>query len=381
MRVAMDVSVLSAGLRSGTAVYVYRLAEALGQLDEDLDLDLLYNGMPGPGVALARTLERPRVRVLVRTLMWRPLPAPLFWRPYPALLKEAAHRADVFHVGEFVYPDPRPGQPVVATVHDVTTKLFPHWHAWPNRLLHHKRLRWISRHATRVVIDAEATRSDTARALDWAPERLDVVPLARGTRADATAEDESMVRSRFGIGEAPYVLFVGTLEPRKNLSRLVEAFTRLPPGTTCRLVLAGGWGWRTGELRRALEGPTARERIVVTGGVDEATLAALYRGALAFAYPSLYEGFGLPVLEAMAAGAPVLTSRGGTLEEVAGGAAELVEPTDIGDIVAGLERLLRSPDVRERLRALGLARAREFSWQRTARLTMETYRRALEEAA
>ncbi len=380
MRVAMDVSVLSAGLRSGTAVYVYRLAEALGALDEDLDLDLLYNGMPGPGVELARTLERRRVRLLVRPLLWRPLPAPLFWRPYPAALTAAVRAADVFHVGEFVYPAPRPGQAVVATVHDVTTKLFPRWHAWPNRLLHHRRLRWIARHATRALIDAEATRDDTARWLGWPAGRLDVVPLARGTRADGTAAEEAGARRRFGIGGRPYVLFVGTLEPRKNLARLVEAFGRGAPADHL-LVLAGAWGWRTRELRRALTSFAAPSRIVVTGGVDEATLAGLYRGASVFAYPSLYEGFGLPLLEAMAAGTPALTSRGGTLEEVAGGAAELVDPADPASIAAALGRLLDSSDLRQRRRAEGLARARVFSWARTARLTMETYRAALEEAA
>jgi alpha-1,3-rhamnosyl/mannosyltransferase len=290
------------------------------------------------------------------------------------------HAADVFHVGEFVYPEPRLGQPVVATVHDVTTKLFPAWHFWANRLLHRRRLAWIRRHATRVIIDAEATRADTAAVLGVRGDRLDMVPLARGDAAPRDAGPADVHR-RFGLGDEPYVLFVGTLEPRKNLVRLVEAFHCLPSDLgVVRLVLAGPWGWRGRELRTALRRPDARRPIVVTGPVDEATLCGLYAGAHVFAYPSLYEGFGLPVLEAMAARVPVLTSAGGACGELAGSAALLVDPYSVEAIATGLERLLRSADQRGRLAELGSLREREFSWARTATATLEVYRRALREA-
>lgn len=372
MRVAMDVSALSDGLRSGTAVYLYRLVEALAALDADLDLDLLYNGMGGRGAELAAALAGGRVRVLTEPLLWKPLPAPLFWRPYPAALTRAARAADVFHVGEFVYPTPRVGQAVTATVHDCTTKLFPRWHGWANRLLHHRRLAWIARHARRVIIDAEATRADTSRILGLPPARLDVIPLARGTPPAAADVD---VRARYGLGTAPFVLFVGTLEPRKNLVRLVEAFRALPEAhRDARLVLAGHWGWRGGELRSALA--TAGSRVLLTGGVDADTLAALYREAMVFAYPSLYEGFGLPVLEAMAAGLPVVTSAGGTLEEIAGDAALLADPADVISIAAALRQALESEPLRRDLAARGSARERRYTWQRTASLTLDTWRAA-----
>ena len=375
MRVALDVSALTEGLRSGTAVYLYRLVRALDSLGT-VELDVLYNGMPGPGVALAESLAGPHARVLVHTWLWRALPGPLFDRPYPRPLAAAARAADVFHVGEFVYPRLPATLPVVATVHDVTTKLFPQWHGWPNRLLHHKRLRWIARHAHRILIDAEATRADTARVLGVPPARCDVVPLARGTAPVTGTLPE--VRARFALGTSPLVLFVGTLEPRKNVGRLVAAMQRLPARLAgVKLVLAGRWGWRTGALRGALDGAPPG-RIVVTGGVDDATLAALYRAAAVFAYPSLYEGFGLPVLEAMAAGAPVITSKGGALEEVAGSAAELVDPLDVDAIAAALERLLCSDPARAERRALGFARERSFTWRRTAEQTLGVYRHAAE---
>lgn len=374
MRVAIDVSALSEGLTSGTAVYLYRLVEALGTLD-GLELDVLYNGMPGPGVALSERLAGPRTRVLVRPWVWRVLPAPLFDRPYPRDLVAAARAADVYHVGEFVYPALPPAVPVVATVHDVTTKLFPQWHGWANRLQHYKRLRWVAAHARRIIIDAQATLADTARVLRLPQDRFDVVPLARGTQAlDGSMPD---VRSRFGIGAGPYVLFVGTLEPRKNVARLVAALGRLPAELAhVKLVLAGRWGWHTGTIRAAVD--DMRGRVIVTGGLDERALAALYRDATVFAYPSLYEGFGLPVLEAMAAGVPVITSRGGTLEEVAGGAAELVEAGSVDDIAAALERLLTSDAARAARRAQGLEREHGFTWRRTAERTAAVYRRAAE---
>jgi glycosyltransferase involved in cell wall biosynthesis len=376
VRVAIDVSGLSPGLTSGTAVYLYRLAEALADR-RDVELRVLYNGMPGKGAELAASLEKGSAKVVCAYFRWRALPGPLFDRPYPRALRREVDAADVFHVGEFVYPDPRGGQPVVATVHDVTTKLFPAWHAWANRLLHHRRLAWVRRHAARVIIDAEATRADTAAALGLPADRLDVVPLARGTRPRQGAPVAD-VRARFALGGGPYVLYVGTLEPRKNLIRLVEAFRRLPRDLApVRLVLAGAWGWHARALRTALRSVAVRDSIVVTGGVDEGSLAALYAGATVFVYPSLYEGFGLPLLEAMAAGVPVLTSAGGTCAEVAGDAALLVDPTSVEAIARGLEGLLRSGDERRRLSDLGRARERAFTWERTAASTVEVYRRAI----
>ncbi len=375
MRVALDVSALTAGLRSGTAVYVYRLVEALAA-NPGLDLRVLYNGLPGVGERLAASLERPNAKVLCSPLRWRGLPAPIFDRPYPEALRREVQAADLFHIGEFVYPRLRSGQAVVATVHDVSTELHPEWHSWRNRVLHHRRLAWIRRHATRVIIDAEATRADAAAVLGLPLDRLDVVPLARGTAGFIAQQDH--VRQRLGLGAEPFALCVGTLEPRKNLIRLVAAFRRLSPDLgPVRLVLAGPWGWQTGPLRAALKEQCEHLPVTVTGGVDDPTLRALYAGATVFAYPSLCEGFGLPLLEAMAAGVPVLTSAGGACAEVAGDAALLVDPLRVDAITAALDRLLRSESERRTLAQRGLRRERQFSWARTAERTVAVYERAL----
>ena len=201
-----------------------------------------------------------------------------------------------------------------------------------------------------------------------------VSDFTRGELVDLLGVDEGRVRVvRNGVGppfspdgpraEGEYILAVSTLEPRKNLARLVEGFRRAGLGLELRVAGAPGWG------DVAVEG----EQVRLLGEVEDNELAALYRGAACVAYVSLYEGFGLPVLEALACGAPVVTARGGACEEVAAGAAELVDPLDPDDIAAGLRRATGSNG---ELRELGLARARELTWERTARETLAVYEEA-----
>jgi glycosyltransferase involved in cell wall biosynthesis len=375
------MSVLVHGLRTGSTVYTYRLVQALAEARPRDEFCLLYFGPHGIGTELVRSLTGPNVQAACATPR---LPALLPWRRYPRDLIAWLARADVVHVGEFCLPDGRRPGAIVATVHDLTTKLFPQWHRASNRLLHARRLRWVARHATRVIVDAEATRTDLERLLHVSPSRVDVVPLAPGldAREPVTAGALAAARERYGLGDAPYVLSVGTLEPRKNLARLVQAFGALGAEfSACRLVLAGAWGWRPYALRQALAESSVRDHIILTGAVPELDLRSLYAGATVFVYPSLYEGFGLPVLEAMAADVPVITTRRGALAEVAGAAAITVEPEDVGMLAAAMQQLLRSPDERRRLRTEGRERVAAYSWRRTAELTFEAYERAISDAA
>lgn len=198
-------------------------------------------------------------------------------------------------------------------------------------------------------------------------EKVVVAPLAAAPALAAPA-----VQLPEGVPERDFVLAVGTLEPRKNLPRLVAAYRRLPVELQAAhpLVVTGRIGWEAGETLDALR--SLGERAVRTGYVPDDELALLYERCALFAYPSLGEGFGLPVLEAMAAGAPVLTSDRSSLPEVGGDAAAYCDPTDEGSIAAGLERLLRDPAQRARMAAAGPARAAEFSWERTAEIVLET---------
>jgi glycosyltransferase involved in cell wall biosynthesis len=243
-------------------------------------------------------------------------------------------------------------------------------------------IRRVAHAATRVIADSESARGDLVRLLRADERRVDVVPLGVDARfrPPAPADLERATR-RLGL-RPPYLLFVGNLEPRKNLPGLIDAFRRVrashpsPP----RLVVAGKVAWKSGPLLEALAAPDLRDTVQVTGYVDAEDLPALYGGAEAFVFPSFWEGFGLPVLEAMGCGTPVVVSRVAALPEVAGDAAVWVDPASAESIANGILEVLTQPARRAQLVAKGLARAREFPWERTARSTLATYARAREEA-
>lgn len=224
------------------------------------------------------------------------------------------------------------------------------------------------RRAKALLCISDATRVDLERIFPVARGKAQTIPLA----ADVSFAEPAAPAQREGL-DRPYVLAVGTLEPRKNLERLLDAWLLLDPEVRDAHVLAlvGPRGWDDESIVRKAE----RAGALLLGRVSDEELRALYAGAAAFAYPSLYEGFGLPPLEAMAAGAPVLTSNVSSLPEVVGDAAVLVDPLDVSAIAEGLTALLTDHALAERLRSAGRERARSFSWDRTASETLEAVRR------
>jgi glycosyltransferase involved in cell wall biosynthesis len=312
MKVAMDVTPLRL-TRAGTARYIRNLRDRL-------DVEPVAFGGAG------------RASVLARELWW-----------YPFRLARLGGGADVLHCTTY-YGPLRPRVPTVVTVHDLAVlrqpQAFPRWTRTYAPLVVPR----VLKAARRVIAVSEFTASELESLLRVPREKIRVVPNAV---ADMFAPDGPQA-------EGDYVLAVGTLEPRKNLERAVEAAERL--GVDLRVVGARGWG--------GVEAPGW------LGEVDDEELGRLYRGALCVVYPSVYEGFGLPVLEAMACGAAVVTSAGGATEEVAGGAAVLVDPLDARSIADGIESAIAR---RDELRTLGLARARQFSWDESARLTGAVY--------
>jgi glycosyltransferase involved in cell wall biosynthesis len=187
------------------------------------------------------------------------------------------------------------------------------------------------------------------------------------------------VRARYGLGEGPFILSVGTVQPRKNYGRLVEAFHRLDE-SDLTLAIAGGKGWLDDPLYRQIEALGLGERVRLLGFVDDADLPALYSAARVFAFPSLYEGFGLPPLEAMACGVPVVASRASSLPEVIGEAGLLVDPLDVEALASALRRALEDEDLRHTLISRGLAQARRFSWAESAQQLRGHYTRLLGKA-
>lgn len=274
-------------------------------------------------------------------------------------VEQATGRVDVAHATSII---PCPSRaPLVATVHDLAFLHEPeHFTRW-GRLLFTRSVRTLRHRASLVLCASSATMED-CRSAGMPADRLRLVPL--GVRAvPATADDVARVRAAHRLPER-YLLFVGTIEPRKNLARLAEAVDRL--ADPIELVVVGSAGW--GDAA-----PVTSRRVRFVGFVPAADLGPLYAGAAAACYPSIREGFGLPVVEAMAQGTPVVTSLGTATEEAAGGAAVLVDPLDVDDIAAGIERALADDGA---LAAAGRLRAAELTWDRTAALTVGAYRDA-----
>ncbi|MBI2710380.1 MAG: glycosyltransferase family 4 protein [Actinobacteria bacterium] len=346
----------------GTAGAAVELAAAL-LAREDVDpvgVAAAHRRPPASGAAMPRGLA-------VRQL---PLPRPALYEAWHRARRPAVQRAtgpvDVVHATGYAMP-PRRGAPVVWSVHDLAWRREPSSFTARGRRFFEAALACAARDADLVLCSSEATRAD-AQAAGLAPGRLRVVPL--GVRARPVTEaDVADVRRRHALAR-PYVLAVGTIEPRKNHRTLIEAMVRLDRRDV-DLVLAGPAGW--GPSLASAAGRLG-DRARLLGFVRDADLAALYRGAEVVAYPSTWEGFGLPVLEAMAQGAPVVTSKGTSTEEVAGGAAVLVDPLDADALAAAVTRVLDDPALAERLRAAGRARAAELTWERCAERTVAAYR-------
>jgi alpha-1,3-rhamnosyl/mannosyltransferase len=234
--------------------------------------------------------------------------------------------------------------------------------------------------ASHIITPSRSTRDDVLKLLPVDPERVSVVPEGVDPIFAPRPANEVAARlAPLGLRAGEYLLYVGTIEPRKNLLRLLQALD-LAGATTGPLVLAGGHGWNNAAIRTAVERLARTGRVRSLGYVPDELRPVLLTGARAFVYPSLYEGFGLPPLEAMACGTPVLTSNVSSLPEVVGDAALFVNPDDVDALATGLARLWRDETLRADLRARGLAQARQFSWERTARATLDVYRAVLARA-
>jgi glycosyltransferase involved in cell wall biosynthesis len=268
----------------------------------------------------------------------------------------------------------------IATIHDMVPSLFPDVTEGRFIALHDAVLRSIDVERDWVLCTSESTRADVTAVTGMRNERIFVVPLAASPSIFRPERDEARLRSvraRYGIDEGRYVLSLCTLEPRKNLARLVNAFAAIASdsrNSDLRLVLVGAVGWKSQPLfeRIAAHG-LPRERLVQPGFVPDEDLSALYSGATVFVYPSLYEGFGLPVLEAMQCGAPVITSNSSSLPEVVGDAALTIDPLDEDALSQSLQHVLDDPELADRLRHDGLERAHSFTWKRTVDEIVRAY--------
>lgn len=359
MLVGVDASRAIADRPTGTETYSRRLIQALLRVESRHRFRLYFRTTP-PADAFHEAEHRV-------------IPLPRLWTHIRLAWEMARQPPDLLFVPAHVVPPIHPRRTLV-TIHDLGYLTFPRAHPWRQRLYLDLSTRWNAHAATHVLADSQATKADLTAHYGVEPEKITVAyPGAEDSLHPVN--DPAVIaaaRGRYSI-KADYLLYLGTLQPRKNLRRLVDAFAQLaghrashPP----QLVLAGKRGWLCEDLFEQIERHGLERHVHLPGYIAEEDKAALLSGAIAFVFPSLHEGFGLPVLEAQACGCPVITSTTSSLPEVAGDAALLVDPRDRAAIAKAMQRLVDDEDVRSDLIERGLANVARFSWHACAQTVM-----------
>lgn len=383
MRVAIDGRALT-GRFTGDRTYWRNLICALSQLDAGVEY-VVYSRTAIPRDDLPASFAN-RVVSSASDRLWTVTALPRALRQ---------DRADLLHVQYTAPPAALCPCPVVTTVHDISFRLYPKWFPARHRLLLNSTVPPSMRAAARVITVSESSRRDIVRVYRLPEWKVRAIPHGLPSGFAAPAADAlrlreaaiARIQSAYGI-RGPFLLAVGVLQPRKNLDTLAQGFglARSRFGLKHQLVLVGKPGWATGQekLRRAAArygGTDAARAVMFTGYVPDPDLPMFYRACSAFAYPSLYEGFGLPPLEAMACGAPVLVSDAPPMPEVAGDAALVVGAMDVEGWARALARVTGSHELRDELRRRGPVRAGRFSWSDSAQKTVDVYKEALTGAA
>ncbi len=372
MRIAIDAHSVGTGL-GGNESYATNLIEALAEIDS-VNNYMLY-------VTRREAVDRFSDRwpnFSVRSTLPH---TPLIRIPLTLSVELRRNPVDVLHV-QFTAPPFSPC-PVVVSIHDLSFEHLPQTFKWRSRKQLRITVRRSAREAAQVIALSEYARNDIVETYGVEPEKVSVIPLAAPAHFQPVLDEEQLrrVRQTYGI-KGDYILSVGAIQPRKNLSRLVAAYSRLrrarPEGNLPKLVLVGKCAWLYDETLRSIKELEVSDAVILTGYVPESDLPALYSGALAFIYPSYFEGFGLPPLEAMQCGTAVIVGDKTSLPEVVGDAGLMVDPFEVDDIAAAIEKVIYDSNLREQLRVKGLERAKLFNWQKTARQTLAVYQKVAE---
>ena len=377
LRVCVDYSPV-ANVRTGLGRYAEQLGRHLLERD-DVEVRF-YAATTAPERLPAYARRRMQTRWHWDTRRWR-LSVALAHLAGPSFDRRFAH-TDLVHCTEHLLL-PLRQVPTVLTVHDVVYLRHPEWHLPMNRWFLRLAMPHFVREAQAIIAVSEFTKQDVVKLLGADPAKVRVVHEGVDPRFHPIRHPETLseLRARYRL-QAPFILYVGAIEPRKNLPLLLRAYAALcrEPGFKHQLVIAGGKGWLFDEVFDTASALGLGERVTFTGHVPDRDLPALYAAADIFAFPAFFEGFGLPPLEAMACGTPVVSSDAASLPEVVGKAGLLVSPHDEGAWVDALRRLAGDADLHRRLTAEGIAQAHRFTWQQTAQRTVEVYRSVAERA-
>ena len=372
MRIGIDATALP-NRPVGAGNYIIQLVRALSQYTAQTQFVIFTQRH---GISLLNVKEQHGLKLVVL-----PDHSPalrLLWEQSAFPILAARHKLDLLHSLHYTLPLAYPGRRVV-TFHDMTFFLFPQLHTLPKRYFFRLFIHLSRRQANAIIADSESTRQDAIRLAGVPPSKIHTVLL--GVTPDFHTEKDpavlQAVRQKYQLPER-FLLYVGLLEPRKNLPVLLHAFASLPPKKPeVKLVIVGRQGWMYTQTLQLVQSLGLAERVHFTGYVDQPDLPRVYNLAQMAIYPSLYEGFGFPVLEAMACGTPVITSNVSSMPEITAEAGLLVPPGDVPALATAIEHLLSDPIERQRRSALGLERAAQFTWQRTAQQTLEVYAHVL----
>jgi glycosyltransferase involved in cell wall biosynthesis len=357
MKIAFDGTVLH-GRKSGVGYYCEELLKAMVAMNHK-DQFFVFSHKK-----LDLSLPASNGNLKVANASTFPVRAFYLHALLPSVLEQI--QPDLCHYTNFLAPILQT-QPYVVTIHDMGLEVMSRAHPLMKRLYTRRLIPRVARQARLVITNSEYSKWEIVRHLGISEDRIRVTPLAAAQEFRPTPSTQEL---------NPYFLYVGNLEPRKNLDRLIEAFARVSQKDIELLIVGDRW-YRGGEAEKKVRSLGLAGRVRFLGYVPRAELPALYSGATAFVYPSLLEGFGLPVVEAMACGAPVITSNNSALKEIAGGASLLVDPRNVQEMTEALSNVAGDKTLREKLSSAGLQRAARFSWENTARLTLDAYQEAV----
>jgi len=364
-------------IKTGVGHYTFELARslALASPTDQLEIVSPFSFFPGDHSEDPLDGWPPNLRLTqVQVNAW----ARNWWTiGLPRYIKRRS--LDLFHGTNFDIPLWK-RCPAILTIHDLSDFLYPETHEARGVWRARRRLPFMARTATQIVTHSESVRREVIEHLQVSREKVIAIPAAARSVFRPLPPDQTIeTRKRLGV-EDEFLLFVGTIEPRKNLIVLLNAYRELLRATELhpQLVIAGKKGWLTDSLFSSLRELGIEERVLFTGYLSDNDLCALYSSCRVFIYPSKYEGFGLPPLEAMACGAPVIASSIPSIREVTGETARLVAPAGSDDLAQAIVTLLRDENERQRLSVAGLKRAQQFSWNHTAQLMLGVYHQAWE---
>lgn len=378
MRIAIDVTV-TIGQKTGIGLYVHHLIENLARIDKE-NKYLLYTHFWRSFRAKKKTLSlpvQPNFRLMVKRIPNRitnllfnylHLPIDFFLPP-----------TDIVHCTCYLTPVSKKSKSIV-TIYDLTPLLFPEFHVEHIKKVIFKGLLNSVCKVDKIIAISESTKKDVMRLFHIPEDKIEVIYGAADKIYHPIEDPEILkqIRSKYKIPNK-FVLFVGIIEPRKNIVRLIQSFSILRKKFEHKLVIVGRKGWFYDEIFTQVRRSHLGEEVIFTGYVPQEELPALYNAAELFVYPSLYEGFGLPPLEAMACGTPVITSNVSSLPEVMGDAALLVDPYNVEEMAQTMYRVLANRNLRYSMIDKGLWQAKKFSWERTAQETLQVYKEVYEQ--